>query len=57
MLADFTVLSGDLLTIDPAGTRDLQVRRTVVGGHVPDQSPWAPQGRQESQRRSLSCAG
>jgi predicted amidohydrolase YtcJ len=34
MLADFVVLSDDLLTVDPDGIRDIGVRMTVVGGRA-----------------------
>ena len=33
-LADFVVLSDDLLTIDPDDIKDVTVRTTVVGGEV-----------------------
>ena len=34
MLADFVVLSDDLVTVDHDGIRDIEVRMTVVGGRV-----------------------
>ncbi|GAA3665812.1 amidohydrolase [Arthrobacter ginkgonis] len=33
-LADFAVLSDDILNVDPAGIRDLRVTATVVGGEL-----------------------
>ena len=33
-LADFVVLSDDLLTIDPADIKDVQIEKTVVGGEI-----------------------
>ena len=32
MLADFVVLSGDILTVPPDAIRDLRVERTFIGG-------------------------
>ena len=31
-LADMTVLSDDMLTVDPTTIKDIQVLRTVIGG-------------------------
>jgi len=33
-LADFVALSEDILTVDPAGIKDLHVTATVIGGEV-----------------------